>query len=256
MNTQAKAMASLHKFHRAFDHEHGHGNDDGCQFGGWGRSDGAPSVVIPAPVAHRDVDLFDHRHGWEERDGGHQHQQGLANSSDPQDGLIAVIGGSATAVGESSAVTGFVENFAEDRGGYSIAMGEAIFQASAHSCEPGGAVAVASTFLDVSGADFIFEHEIGQSKQGLNNAWARSELDYLSIDIHGWSPRQGPIVIEVDHPFGHHQPSGQELALGNFAQVLAMSEAHGANTISATLANTLTVENQFSFVNAMGMVAL
>jgi hypothetical protein len=252
MNTQAKAMASLHKFHPTFDHD----NDDHCQLGGWGRSDGVPPIAMPAPVAHRSAGLFDHRHGWEERDGGQQHQQGPAHASDAQDGLISAIGGSATAAGESSAVTGLVENFAEDRGGYSIAMGEAIFQASAHSSEPGGAVAAASTFLDVSGADFIFEHEIGQSKQGLNDAWARSELDYLSIDIHGWSPRQGPIVIEVDHPFGHLQPSGQELPLGNFAQVLAMSEAHGANTISATLTNALTVENQFSFVNAMGMVTL
>jgi hypothetical protein len=97
----------------------------------------------------------------------------------------------------------------------------------------------------VSGADFIFEYEIGQSKHGRYDAWARSELDYLSIDIHGWSPPQGPIVIEVHQPFDHHQPAGLELPQGNFAQVLAMSEAHGANTLSATLTNALTVEKPF-----------
>ena len=35
-----------------------------------------------------------------------------------------------------------------------------------------------------------------------------------------------------------------------------MAEAHGANTLSATLTSALTVENHFSFVNATAMVAL
>jgi hypothetical protein len=108
----------------------------------------------------------------------------------------------------------------------------------------------------VSGADFIFEHEIGQSKHGRYDAWASSELDYLSIDIHGWSPPQGPIVIDVHQPFDHHQPSGPEPSYGNFAQVLALAEAHGADTLSATFTNALTIENHFSFVNAVGIVAL
>jgi hypothetical protein len=242
MTPPAHAKASVARFHSGrhatFDGEHG--NDDLGQLGRWDRDD--------------DMVLFDHRHGWDER--GHQHHATPAHAPDPQEGLAAVIGGSAAAAGEASGVTGFVENFAEDRGGYSIAMGEAIFQASAHSGTPGGAFAAAGTILDVSGADFIFEHETGQSKHGAYDVWARSELDYLSIDVHGWSPPQGPIVIEVHQPFGHQQPSGLELPQGNFAQVLAMSEVHGANTLSATLTNALTVENHFSFVTALAMVAL
>jgi hypothetical protein len=35
-----------------------------------------------------------------------------------------------------------------------------------------------------------------------------------------------------------------------------MAEAHGANSLSATLTTAFTVENQFSFVHAMAMVAL
>ena len=104
--------------------KHGHGND---------------GLAMPASVAHRGMDLFDfdRRHEWqEERDDGHQHHQSPATAPDPQDGLIAVIGGSAAAAGDGSAVTGFVENFAADEGAYSIAMGEAIFQASAHSSNP------------------------------------------------------------------------------------------------------------------------
>jgi hypothetical protein len=118
------------------------------------------------------------------------------------------------------------------------------------------ALAAASTFLDVSGTDFIFEHEIDQSRHGPYNAWARSELDYLSIDIHGWSPPHGTIVIDVHHPFGQGQPIGQDPFYGNFAQVFALAEAHGADTLSATFSNALTVENHFSFVNAVGIVAL
>ena len=107
-----------------------------------------------------------------------------------------MIGGSAIAVGDASAVTGFVENVAIDKGAISIAMGEAIFQASAQSASPNGAAAAADTFLDVSGADFIIEREVGGSKHGAHDASAFSELDYLAIDIHGWSPPHGPIVIE------------------------------------------------------------
>jgi hypothetical protein len=108
----------------------------------------------------------------------------------------------------------------------------------------------------VSGADFIFEREADQAKQGLHDASARVELDYFAIDIHGWSPPQGPIVVELDQHSGHHQPSGHDPSYGNFAQVIAMAEAHGANTLSATLTSALTVENQFSFVHGMAMVAL
>jgi hypothetical protein len=91
--------------------KHGHGND---------------GLAMPASVAHRGLDLFDHRHGGEERGDGHQHHQSPATASDPQ---------------------------------------------------------------------------------------------------------------------------------GDFAQVVAMAEAHGANTLSATFASALTVENHFAFVNAMAMAA-
>jgi hypothetical protein len=94
----------------------------------------------------------------------------------------------------------------------------------------------------VAGTDFIFEHEIGQSRHGPYDACARSELDYFSIDIHGWSPPPGTIVIDVPHPFGQGQPIGQDPFHGNFAQVLALAEAHGAATLSATVTNALTIE--------------
>ncbi|TAI67706.1 hypothetical protein [Bradyrhizobium sp. Leo170] len=251
MNTQADAKASFRKCHpeqqRTFDHDDGH--TDFGPLGGEVYDDRGPAVTMPVSVTYRGIDVFDHHHVWDERGGGHQHHQS-------PDGLLAVIGGGAMAAGEASDVTGFVDNFAEDRGDYSIAMGKAIFEASAYGSNPGGALAAADTYLDVSGADFVFEHEIGQSERGPYDAWARSELDYFSIDIHGWSPPHGTIVIDVDQPFGHGQPIGQDPFYGNFAQVLALAEAHGADTLSATFTNALTIENHFSFVNAVGIVAL
>lgn len=258
MHTPVNAEAPIRKFHPGqhgpFDHDDG--SDHLHALWGRGDDDRAPSMVMPAAAAHRAIDPFDPRHGWEEQGDGHQRHHSSADAPDLQDGLIAVIGGSTAAAGEFSAVTGLVENSAEDRGHISIARGEAIFEASAHSSDLGGAFAAASTFLDVSGADFVIEHEIGQSKQGPYDAWARAELDYLSIDIHGWSPPQGPVVIDVQQPFAHHLPLGQDPSQGNFAQVLAMAEAHGADAVAATLTNALTVENHFSFVNAMGLVAV
>jgi hypothetical protein len=251
MNTEANAKASVRGCHlgpqETFDHDDGRGGLD--PLGRWDYDDRAPAVTMPAPVAYRGMDLLDHHHVRDERGDGHQHHQS-------PDDLLAVIGGSATAAGNASAATGFVENFAEGGDDYSIAMGKAIFEASAYTSNPGDARAAADTFLDVSGADFIFEYETGQSQQGPYDAWARSELDYFSIDIHGWSPPHGPIVIDVHHPFGNSQPIGQDLFDGNFAQVLALTEAHGADTLSATFTNALTIENHFSFVNAVGIVAL
>jgi hypothetical protein len=251
MNPQANAKASARGCHlgpqETFDRHDG--NDDLGPLGGLEYDDGAPAVTTPAPVAYPGVELFDHHLVWGDPGAHQQHDQS-------PDGLLAVIGGSAMAAGEASDVTGFVDNFAEDRGYYAIAMGTAIFEASAYGSDPGDALAAADTFLDVSGADFIFEHEIGQSERGPYDAWARSELDYFSIDVHGWSPPHGTIVVDVHHPFGHGQPIGQDPFHGNFAQVLALAEAHGADTLSATVTNALTIENHFSFVNAVGIVAL
>jgi hypothetical protein len=180
MNTEANAKASARGCHlgpqETFDRHDG--NDDPGRLGGLEHADRASAVTTPAPVAYPRVELFDHHLVWGEPGAHHQHDQS-------PDGLLAVIGGSAMAAGENSDVTGFVDNFAEDRGDYSIAMGKAIFEASAYGTDPGDALAAADTFIDVSGADFIFEHEIGQSERGPYDAWARSELDYFSIDMDG-----------------------------------------------------------------------
>ena len=169
------------------------------------------------------------------------------------EGLVALLGGSAVAAGQDTLTTGLVQNVAEDRITYSIATGDAIFKASAHSPEPGGAVAAADTFLVVSHADFIIENERSYGGHGPNDAWVISELDYVAIDIKGWSPPGGTVVIDLSQWL---ESRGHDLPHGNYADVMAMAEAHGAGSLSATLTDALTFENHFSFVNAMGMVAV
>jgi hypothetical protein len=51
-------------------------------------------------------------------------------------------------------------------------------------------------------------------------------------------------------------PTGTNRLTGNYAAVIATAEAHGADSLTATQTNALTVENQFSFVNAIAVVAV
>jgi hypothetical protein len=204
-------------------------------------------------AGHRKADLFDHHRAWDVQ----SHHLDPAPRSDAPHDMVAVLGGSAAAAGDDTAAFGLVENFAEDRGSYSIAMGEAVFEASAHSAERGSAAAATDAFLSVSGADFIFEREVDQATHGPHDATARSVLDYLSIDIHGWTPPHGPIVIDIgpmDHGFGPHLSS--DPGNGNLAMALATAEANGGASLAATLTTAFTVENHFSFVTATGIVAV
>jgi hypothetical protein len=226
---------------------------------------------------------------WAERAGAHHggaHHQEAGALGLVHESPMAIVGGGAVAAGQHTLTTGLVRNFAEDKGGYSILMGEAIFEASAQSTEPRGALAAADTFLTVSGADFIFESESTHVGHGPNDAWASSELDYIAIDIKGWSPRAGPVVIDLPEPGHHSSPCGQQplhditayvMSMAdahgvdslsatpanpaqppadNSANGMALAEAHGDGSLSATLTHALTVENQFSLVNATGMVAV
>jgi hypothetical protein len=185
--------------------------------------------------------------------GGAYHQKAEA-SEVPHETVIAVLGGSAVAAGEDTVTIGLVQNSAEDKGGYSIMVGDATFEASAQAPEAGGADAAANTVLAVSGADYIIKDESSHGGSGPNDAWASSELDYVAVNIDGWSPEGGPVVIELHQPGHQVQPDGHKPPDGNYAAVIASAEALGADSLTATQTNALTVENQFSFVNAIAVV--
>jgi hypothetical protein len=217
-----------------------------------------PKVKPSASIVHEphDLELFERRIEWAERFGAHHGGAKHHEAGSSEEGQIAVVGGNAAAAGQDTLTTGLVQNFAEDKGGYSIIVGDAIFEASAQSPEPGGAIANASTFLAVAGADFIIEYESSHGGLGPNDAWASSELYYIALNINGWSPGGGPVVRELHQPGHHFQPPGNQPSDGNYAHVISIAEAHGADSLSATLTNALMIENQFSFVNAIGVVAI
>jgi hypothetical protein len=185
----------------------------------------------------------------------------------PHEIVIGVIGGSAVAAGQDTEAIGLVQNLAEDsslplphgvgKGGYSIIVGDAIFEASAQAPEAGGADAAANTFMTLSDADFIIKFESSDGGSGPNDAWASSELNYIALNINGWSPEGGPVVIELQQPNHQVRPDWHQPPDGNYAHVIATADAHGAgSSLSATQTIALTVENQFSFVTGIAVVGV
>ena len=187
----------------------------------------------------------------------------------PHEIVISVVGGSAVAVGQDTVTIGVVENLAEDsslplphgvgKGGYTILVGDATFEASAQAPEAGGVDAAANTFMTVSGADIIIKDESSDGSRQANDASASSELSYIALNINGWSPEGGPLVyeLELDQPGHQVRPDEHQPPDGNYAAVIATAEAHGADSsLSAAQTTALTVENQFSFVTGIGVVAV
>ena len=181
-----------------------------------------------------------------------------ADAPDPQDGLVAVDRRQRDCGRGGLCRHRFRRELREDKGCYSIAMGEAIFQASAQSASRAAPRAAASTFLDVSGADFIFEREsrAGEARAPRCVGAARNSTT-SAIDIHGWSPPHGPIVIELG--------SRPSVTISRSATTRSMASSRRSSQWPRRMAPTpcrprspsaLTVENQFSFVHGMAMVAL
>jgi hypothetical protein len=195
--------------------------------------------------------------------------QAAGASGVPLEGVISVVGGSAVAAGQDTVTIGLVQNLAEDsslplphgvgEGGYTIIVGDAIFVASAQAPEAGEVDAAANTFMAVSGADIIIIDESSDGSWQANDAWASSELSYIALNINGWSPEGGPLVyeLELNQPGDQVRPDEHQPPDGNYAAVIATAEAHGADSsVSAAQTYALTVENQFSFVTAIAVVAV
>src|SRR6266516_704853 len=81
----------------------------------------------------------------------------------PHEAVISVVGGSAVAAVQDTVTIGLVQKLSEasslplphgvGRGGYSIMVGDATFEASAQEPEAGEVDDAANTFMAVSGAD-------------------------------------------------------------------------------------------------------
>ena len=188
--------------------------------------------------------------------GGAYHKETEA-SGVPHESVAAAVGGDAVAVGQDTVTIGLVQNSGKDHGGYSIIVGDATFEASAQAPEAGGADAAANTFMAVSGADYIIKDESNHGGSGPNDASASSELSFVAVNINGWSPEGGPVVIELHQPGHQDRPDGHQPTDGNYAAVIATADAHSADSsLSVAQTNALAVENQFSFVNGIAVVGV
>ena len=183
-----------------------------------------------------------------------------ADASTGLGGLTVLIGGFAAASGELTLATGAVQSTAQDRAGVSIAWGEAVFDAYGYGQESTEAFAAADTWLQVTGADLLlrWDFENSGSDSGAGQAWAHSEIDYMAIDIHAWSPAR-PTVIELEQAFAL-QPPAADLGPSsygslNFAAVAAAVQAEGTDALALTSTQAFT-DSQFSFVHAMALASL
>jgi hypothetical protein len=209
----------------------------------WDVHSRTPAARWPDEPAH-------HRHVGE---GNGHHAPRHGDDDIDLGGLAVLIGGFAVAAGEQSLATGMVECEMLDRGGVSIARGEAVFDAYGYSQQPGEAFAAASTYLQITGADLVLRWESEGSSFSDGQAWAHSQVDYFAIDIDAWSPAQ-PLVIELDHAFAA-QPPCLDAGPTNVAAVMAAVEVHGVNTLSLTSTYAFA-DDQFSFVQAMALASL
>src|SRR5262245_43379119 len=108
--------------------------------------------------------------------------------------------------------------------------------------------------MTVSDADFIIKFQSSDGSRQANDASASSELSYIALNINGWSPAGGPVVIELNQVGDQVQPD--QPPDGNYAAVIATAEAYGADSLSATSVTALTPANQFSFVTGIALVVV
>jgi hypothetical protein len=185
-----------------------------------------------------------------------------ASATSEPSALVTAIGGDAYAIGTNTDASGVVSNTIKDMGNVTVAKGYAIFEATGTSSTQDGASADADTFLAVTGADIVVEFTFDRNVHLGNTVVAVSATGYIAIDIENWAPPNGPLVMDF-HPhsanqverYSAHLPGDYAPPSGNFATVAAFADAQGANTLTATLAHSLTVENQFSLVSGLAIVA-
>jgi hypothetical protein len=93
------------------------------------------------------------------------------------------------AFGANAVAVGDVTNTVENLGGITVATGEAVFAAE-------GTNPLANTGVKVAGEDFLYEVTINEHGGSGSTAWAESVTEYVAIDIPGWNPPGGPIVVD------------------------------------------------------------
>jgi hypothetical protein len=187
------------------------------------------------------------------------------NASPAHSGIIALVGGDAMASGADAVAAGEVTNKVKDLGVVTIASGEAVFAAE-------GTNPSANTGVRMAGEDVLFEVTVNEHGGSGSTAWAESVTKYVAIDIPGWNPPGGPIVVDRvinlpsvpgtavrDELQAAHQ-IGAELGLpgANVARDTLTADAYtvtGEGSLVIGFSDALAIGGQLSAVYAWALVA-
>ena len=186
-------------------------------------------------------------------------------SADPgsnHSALALTIGGFAIAAGDNTFADGTIYSAVKDLGRVTEAVGYASFIAAADSQSDAPAAAVADTFADAIGADFVFilTRQSGPAAGSDGTVLSTSQTKVIAIDIEGWTPPGGPIEMDLTVQSFHpqiHQGGNQVALLGHLATITADATATGANSLADTntfaMTDSLDPHNAFSFVNGLAI---
>ena len=172
---------------------------------------------------------------------------------------ISLLGGDGTAVGEDTLVDADIFSRLIDFGSVTVAFGTAKFSSAAVS-DQDPAFAAATTFADVSGADFVFVFNktvSASSDCGTSYATETSTTTYIAIDFEEFDFREGQITYNfysaLTYLDGCERCSGSRIPNidGNVSMLEVDAQALGQNTLVDVLASILTIENQLSTVSAV-----
>jgi hypothetical protein len=169
------------------------------------------------------------------------------------------------AFGANAVAVGDVTNTVENLGGITVATGEAVFAAE-------GTNPLANTAVKVAGEDILYEVTVNEHGGSGSTAWAESVTEYVAIDIPGWNPRGGPIVVDrvinlpsvpgmaVPGELQAAQQIGAEFGLpgANVAHDTVTAEAltvTGEGTLVFAFSGTHVIGGQLSAVSAWALVA-
>ncbi len=169
----------------------------------------------------------------------------------PSDALMAVITGTALAAGNETSATGSLSSTANSNEWVTTYEGFAHFTASAETADGSTPFAHADTQIDFANADYILIITTHTLLTDVNSAYAVSNSVAVAIDLHGWSPSEGPVIYSttMETQVDFDSDVFDTRTNGTTAEIMATANAFGSNsdTQAATLA--LAVQDSFSIVD-------
>jgi hypothetical protein len=177
--------------------------------------------------------------------------------------MTVMVGGEGNAVGDDTLVDADIVSRLIDYGKFSIAYGSAVVHSAAESAGD-LAFAGADTFVDVSGADFVFSFTEKRSVTGSTHdsqfAMETSKVAFVAIDFDDFDLPGGQLTVSADEAqsidlgcFRWCLAMFHDQLDGNVAQLNVDAAAYGTSTLVDVESSVLTVEDQLSSVSAMAI---